>query len=82
MLPYWLDSLGRKHHLEFLAFLANLVALVWYWALVGTLVLLPGVVVVQLVRKQWKLAGKTALLAVGVAAIEAGILAAGMMVGR
>ena len=63
-LPYWLDSLGQKHHWEFLQFLANLMALAWYWALLGTLVLLPGVVAVQLVRKQWKTAVKSTLCSV------------------
>lgn len=72
LLPYGLDSLGQKHHLDFLAFLANLVALAWYLALVGTLVLLPVVVVVQLARRQWKTAGKTGVLAVEVVAIVAG----------
>ena len=62
LLPSWLDSLGQKHHLEFFVFLANLVALAWYGALVGSLVLLAGVVVVQLVRKQWKTAMKSTLV--------------------
>ena len=64
VLPYWLDSLGQKHHLEFLVFAANLVALAWYLALLGTLVLLPVVVVAQLVRKQWKTAMKSTLVSV------------------
>ena len=63
-IPYWLDSLGQKHHWEFLPFLANLVALAWYWALLDTLVLLPVAVVVQLVRKQWKTAVKSTLCSV------------------
>lgn len=63
-LPYWLDSLGQKHHLEFFGVLANLVALVWYWALLGTLVLLPGAVAVQLARRQWKTAMKSTLVSV------------------
>lgn len=64
VLPAWLDSLGRKHHLEFLMFAANLAAFAWYLALVGSLVLLPGVVAVQLVRKQWKTAMKSTLVSI------------------
>ena len=63
-IPYGLDSLGQKHHLEFLRFSANLIALAWYWTLVGSVVLLPVVVAVQLVRKQWKTAMKSTLVSV------------------
>ena len=65
--PMLLDHWGQTQHLEFLRFLANIVFLVGSLLWAGTLVLLPVVVVVQLVRRQWKTALESVLLGGAVA---------------